>query len=88
MNHEDYHEYAIPVLQRIMGEHQLNTAWLEDQLGEKLFTGPDGYFSRSYSDDFPLPQKYRDLFTAMNGPHCMTVLRVFQLKHGVGPCRK
>lgn len=87
MNHEDFHEYVLPVIYRLRA-HRLNTAWLEDQLGEKLFTRPDGYFSRSYSDDFPLPQKYRDLFTAMNGPHCMTVLRVFQLKHEVGPCRK
>lgn len=88
MNHEDYHEYVLPVVHYLRGCHRLDVAWLETQLGEKLFTGPDGYFNRSYSDDFPLPQKYRDLFTAMNGPHCLTVLRVFQLKHGVGPCRK
>jgi hypothetical protein len=94
MNSDDCAAYLKPVIARMkvefeetasLGREHVAAQWLEQQIGHQIYTE---FCSRRPDEDFPLPDIWRELFTAMNSPHWRTVLRVWQIKHGVTPCQE
>lgn len=82
MNQDDYRNYWIPAYLNCVQVGVFRAGRmkvLEELLGCTILSE---YIHRNYSEDFPLPEKWRSVLQALAGPHCRAVLKVYQLKHG------
>lgn len=87
MNSDDEQKYWVPAAINIFGKpvrQHRRLSWpehlLQEALGVKLWSE---WQERLVIYDFPLSEEWRQLLTQLAGPHGKTILRAYQIKHGV-----
>jgi len=83
MNMEDANDYFIPAARNIfVGDHnaEQKCQLLEKQLGCKMWSD---FIHRERWKDFPIADDMREVLLLLQGPYAKTILRAYQIKHGI-----
>ena len=84
MNQEDVEKLWYPAAERLKLDYknlQNRGDALDDALGVNYF---EGYRHRGHHQDRPMPDgPFKELLKALAGPHGKTILRAYQIKHGI-----
>lgn len=88
MDNNGITQYWFPAAYNLFGAVDINNsqdtyyacARLDTALGVSLHKD---YCARSASEDFPLEPEMKELLRKLKGPHGKTILKAYQIKHGV-----
>ena len=88
MNLDDFIKYWIPACTNLFGEHDVGGVGFRIDFYTKLDRALDvelytRFWCRASRRDKPLDENTRNLLVKLAGPHGRTILRAYQIQHGI-----